>query len=81
MIKRGGKVYGPSAYLWYWATGGGRDGSKQVIKSLYLGKEIALAIQCQPDMAKTIKERVLQAINIDNLENLKVELGAKQTQS
>jgi hypothetical protein len=79
MIKRGGKAYGPFAYLRYWTTGGSWDASKQVIKSLYLGKEIALAIQRQPDMAKTIKARVLQAINTDNLEYLKAELRAKRT--
>jgi hypothetical protein len=50
------------------------------IKSLYLGKDIALAIQSQPDLVKTIEERVLQAINTDNLENLKAELRAKQNQ-
>jgi hypothetical protein len=40
-----------------------------------------LAIQRQQDLAKTIKERVLQAINTDNLENLTAELRAKQIQS
>jgi hypothetical protein len=50
------------------------------MKSLYLGKEIALAIQRQPDMAKTIKDRVLQAVNSGTLDQLKAELRAKQNQ-
>ena len=41
----GGREYGPFAYLRYWVTGGDWDGNKRTIKSVYLGKEIALAIQ------------------------------------
>jgi hypothetical protein len=79
VIKRGGKGYGPFAYLRYWATGGGWDGTKHVTKSLYLGKEIALAIQSRPETAKTIKEQVLKAVNAGTLDQLKAELRAAQT--
>lgn len=36
------KTYGPYGYLRRWATGGGHDRKRQILKSYYLGKEIAL---------------------------------------
>lgn len=71
-IKRGGREYGPFAYLRYWATGGDWNGTKRVIKSMYLGKEIALAIEGKTEaVAQGIKEQVLRAIESGTLEQLK----------
>jgi hypothetical protein len=37
------RTYGPYAYIRLWATGGGRDRKRTVLKSIYVGKEIAAA--------------------------------------
>jgi hypothetical protein len=36
------RTYGPYAYLRRWATGGNRDHKRRILKSYYLGKDIAL---------------------------------------
>jgi hypothetical protein len=77
-IRRAGREYGPFAYLRYWVTGGDWNRNKRTMKSVYLGKEIALALNNQPsEVVKQIKKRVMRAISSDTLDQLNAELSAE----